>query len=95
VVEDKGVRILIDPKAVLFLLGTGMGYRVEKLAAQLCSTTRTRRPPAVAANRCNSLRPPKRINFDKARGRCLRDACRVPTQNSKLETPEFLWISEF
>jgi iron-sulfur cluster assembly protein len=28
VVEDKGVRILIDPKAVLFLLGTEMDYRV-------------------------------------------------------------------
>jgi iron-sulfur cluster assembly protein len=34
VVEDKGVRILIDPKAVLFLLGTEMDYKVEKLAAQ-------------------------------------------------------------
>ena len=33
-VEDKGVRVLIDPKAVLFLLGTEMGYKVEKLAAQ-------------------------------------------------------------
>ncbi|MET0445435.1 MAG: iron-sulfur cluster assembly accessory protein [Pseudorhodoplanes sp.] len=34
VVDDKGVRILIDPKAVLFLLGTEMDYKVEKLAAQ-------------------------------------------------------------
>jgi iron-sulfur cluster assembly protein len=34
VIEDKGVRILIDPKAVLFLLGTEMDYRVEKLSAQ-------------------------------------------------------------
>ena len=33
-IEDKGVRVLIDPKAVLFLLGTEMGYKVEKLAAQ-------------------------------------------------------------
>jgi iron-sulfur cluster assembly protein len=31
VVDDKGVRIFIDPKAVLFLLGTEMDYRVEKL----------------------------------------------------------------
>ena len=31
VVEDKGIRIFIDPKAVLFLLGTEMDYRVEKL----------------------------------------------------------------
>jgi iron-sulfur cluster assembly protein len=34
VVEDKGVRVLIDPKAVLFLLGTEMDYKVDKLSAQ-------------------------------------------------------------
>jgi iron-sulfur cluster assembly protein len=34
VVEDKGVRILVDPKAVLFLLGTEMDYKVDKLSAQ-------------------------------------------------------------
>ena len=34
VVEDKGVRILIDPKAVLFLLGTEMDFKVDKLSAQ-------------------------------------------------------------
>ena len=34
VIEDKGVRILIDPKAVLFLLGTEMDYKVDKLTAQ-------------------------------------------------------------
>ena len=34
IVEDKGVRILIDPKAVLFLLGTEMDYKVNKLSAQ-------------------------------------------------------------
>jgi iron-sulfur cluster assembly protein len=34
VVEDKGVRILIDPKAVLFLLGTEMDFKREKLSAQ-------------------------------------------------------------
>jgi len=34
VVEEKGVRILVDPKAVLFLLGTEMDYKVEKLSAQ-------------------------------------------------------------
>ena len=31
VIEDKGVKILIEPKAVMFLLGTEMDYRVEKL----------------------------------------------------------------
>ena len=33
IVEDKGVKILIDPKAVLFLLGTEMDYKVDKLSA--------------------------------------------------------------
>jgi iron-sulfur cluster assembly protein len=33
VIEDKGVRLFIDPKAVLFLLGTEMDYRVDKLSA--------------------------------------------------------------
>ena len=31
VVEDKGVRILVDPKAVMFILGTEMDYVEEKL----------------------------------------------------------------
>jgi iron-sulfur cluster assembly protein len=39
VVEDKGVRILIDPKAVLFLLGTEMDYRIDKLSAQFVFNT--------------------------------------------------------
>ena len=34
VVDDKGVRVLIDPGAVLFLLGTEMDYKVDKLSAQ-------------------------------------------------------------
>jgi iron-sulfur cluster assembly protein len=31
VVEDKGVRLLIDPSAVLFLLGTEMHYRSDRM----------------------------------------------------------------
>ncbi|MEZ5765247.1 MAG: iron-sulfur cluster assembly accessory protein [Xanthobacteraceae bacterium] len=33
IVEDKGVKVLIDPKAVLFLLGTEMDFKVDKMAA--------------------------------------------------------------
>ena len=33
VVEDKGVRLLIDPKAVLFLLGSEMDFKVDRLSA--------------------------------------------------------------
>lgn len=31
VVEDKGVKVLIDPKAVMFLVGTEMDFVQEKL----------------------------------------------------------------
>ena len=34
VVEDKGVTILVDPKAVLFLIGTEIDYEVSRLAAK-------------------------------------------------------------
>jgi iron-sulfur cluster assembly protein len=33
VIEDKGVKLLIDPKAVLFLLGARMDYRTDKLSS--------------------------------------------------------------
>ena len=34
VVEDKGVRILIDPKAILFLIGTEMDFVRDKVQAR-------------------------------------------------------------
>jgi iron-sulfur cluster assembly protein len=34
IVEDKGVRILIEPKAVLFLLGSEIDYEVTRLASK-------------------------------------------------------------
>ena len=34
VVEDKGVTILIEPKAVLFLVGTEIDYEVTKLSSK-------------------------------------------------------------
>jgi len=34
VVEDKGVKVLIDPKAVLFLLGTEMDFKTTRLSSQ-------------------------------------------------------------
>lgn len=33
VVEDRGVKILIDPKAILFLLGTEMDFTTEKFSS--------------------------------------------------------------
>jgi iron-sulfur cluster assembly protein len=34
VVEDKGVTILIDPKAILFLIGSEIDYETSKLASK-------------------------------------------------------------
>ena len=34
VVEDKGVTILIEPKAVLFLIGTEVDYEISRLASK-------------------------------------------------------------
>src|ERR1700748_2332909 len=34
VMEDKGVRIFIDPKAILFLIGTELDFIQEKLGAR-------------------------------------------------------------
>ena len=57
VVEDKGVKILIDPKAVLFLLGTEMDYKTEKLSAQFVFNNPNQTgPPAAAARACSSRR---------------------------------------
>lgn len=34
VVEDKGVKVVIDPKALMFLIGTEMDYRTDKFTSQ-------------------------------------------------------------
>jgi iron-sulfur cluster assembly protein len=34
VIEDKGVKVFIDPKAIMFLIGTEMDFVREKLAAR-------------------------------------------------------------
>jgi iron-sulfur cluster assembly protein len=34
IVEDKGVKIFVDPKAILFLLGTEMDFQTTKMSSQ-------------------------------------------------------------
>jgi len=48
VVEDKGVKLLIDPKALLFLLGAQMDFKVDKLS----STFVFRNPNETSACGC-------------------------------------------
>src|ERR1700755_2001688 len=58
VVEDKGVKILVDPKAVLFLLGTEMDYKADRMQAQFVFNN----PNQVSACGCGEsveLRPSK------------------------------------
>ena len=33
VIEEKGVKVLIDPKAIMYLLGTEMDYKKEELSS--------------------------------------------------------------
>ena len=34
IIEDKGIKVLIDPKAIIYLLGTEMDYKKEKFSSQ-------------------------------------------------------------
>tara|TARA_B100001248_G_C27138336_1_gene343344 strand:+ start:224 stop:559 length:336 start_codon:yes stop_codon:yes gene_type:complete len=34
VIEQKGVKVLIDPKAIMYLLGTEMDFKKEKFSSQ-------------------------------------------------------------
>jgi iron-sulfur cluster assembly protein len=65
VVEEKGVRILVDPKAVLFLLGTEMDYKVEKLSAQFVFNN----PNQTAACGCGES-----VQIEPAVGQSAADA---------------------
>jgi len=50
-VEDKGARVLIEPKAVLFLIGAQMDYVVTKISATSCFRTPMKPHLAAAGNR--------------------------------------------
>jgi len=34
IIEDKGVKVFIDPNAIMYLLGTEMDYKEEKFSSQ-------------------------------------------------------------
>ena len=34
VIEDKGVKVFIDPKAIIYLLGTEMDYKTDEFSSQ-------------------------------------------------------------
>ena len=52
--RTRGVKILVDPKAVLFLLGTEMDYKADKMQAQFIFNNPNQvSAPAAAASPCN------------------------------------------
>ena len=63
VVEDKGVTILIDPKAILFLIGSEIDYETTKLSAKFVF----RNPNQTDACGCGesvTIIPAKALNAD-------------------------------
>ena len=67
VMEDKGVKVFIDPKAILFLIGTDLDFVKESWARGLSSTIRTRRRRAVAAKASPSHLPSLEARFTSLR----------------------------
>jgi len=59
VIEDKGVRVLVDPQAVVFLLGTEMDFKADKCRRSSPSTTPIRFRPVGAVVRCSCDQRPK------------------------------------
>ncbi len=61
IVEANGVKVLIDPKAVLFLLGTTMDFTVDKLSARFVF----KNPNETSACGCGesvTITPAKSVN---------------------------------
>jgi len=65
IVEDKGATILIDPMATLYMIGTEMDYRVDKLSAQFVFNN----PNQTSACGCGEsveLRPHEKAELNDA-----------------------------
>ena len=50
IIEDKGVKVIIDPKAIMYLLGTEMDYKKEKFSSQFVLKTQTKQSVVDAEN---------------------------------------------
>lgn len=59
VVEDKGVKVVIDPAAVLYLIGTEMDWKVDKLAAQFVFNNPNQKSACGCGESVNLVPAPK------------------------------------
>lgn len=59
IVERDGARVIIDPQAVLYLLGTEMDYKVDKLAAQFVFNNPNQQSSCGCGESVNLMPAPK------------------------------------
>ena len=59
VVEDKGAKVLIDPKALLYLLGTEMDYATTKLSSTFVFNNPNQKSACGCGESVNLLPAPK------------------------------------
>ena len=50
IIEEKGVKVFIDPKAIIYLLGTEMDYKEENFLLNLFSKIQMKLKVVVAEN---------------------------------------------
>jgi iron-sulfur cluster assembly protein len=67
VVEENGAKVLIDPKAVMYLLGTEMDYRSDKLSSQFVFTNPNQKGSCGCGESVN-LAPVAADKLDALRG---------------------------
>ena len=59
VVEQDGARVIIDPKAVLYLLGTEMDYKIDTLSAQFVFNNPNQKSSCGCGESVNLVPAPK------------------------------------
>ena len=69
VIEDKGVKVIVDPAAIIYLLGTEMDYKEEKFSSQFVFKNLMKQNVADVAESFKSLTTI--IHFKLNRMRCM------------------------
>lgn len=65
VVEDKGVRLVIDPMAIMYLLGTEMDYQADKMSSGFVFNN-PNQESACGCGESVNLVPAAASNFERA-----------------------------
>ena len=71
--ENSGVKVIIDPAALMHIIGTKMDFVQDRIRSEACLRTQTPRASAAAANRstCDARsRRTENRGFGWGKGRC-------------------------